>query len=161
MQKKHNRRPLPLRLTPVERAVLRAKWSQQALQAELHALLGEDVAAIASRAGALFYVVLWACNSAELTTDDVDRRIVRGAVMALTDLDGTKAITQLQRNAVQAGLEAAGRLAPRLSADAMALASHTLYHIARQRPVVLRDFPVVDFPAIHSNPAQKERTAAP
>lgn len=161
MQKKHSRRLSRLSLTPVERAVLRQQWSRQALDAQLHALMGENVEAIADRAGALFYVVLWACNGDELPTDDVDRRIVRGAVMQLADLDGAKAITDLQRNAVRAGLEAVTRLAPRLKADTMAVASHTLYHIARQRPVALRDFPVADFPAVHSNPTQNERAAAP
>lgn len=102
-----------------------------------------------TRAGSLFYVVLWACNAAELATDDVDRRVIRGAVMQLADLDGATTITDLQRNAVRAGLEAVTRLAPRLKADHMALASHSLYHIARQRPVALRDFPPADFPAIH------------
>lgn len=160
MPKTHNRRLSRLSLTPVERAVLRQKWSQQAIEAQLHALLGEDVARIADRAGSMFYVVLWACNGDQVPTDDVDRRVIRGAVMQLVDLEGAATITDLQRNAVRAGLEAVTRLAPRLKADTMAVASHTLYHIARQRPVTLRDFPPVDFPTIHSIPTHNEERAA-
>ncbi|MGD9599962.1 MAG: hypothetical protein AB7P94_16680 [Steroidobacteraceae bacterium] len=159
MKKTHNRRADPLlrkTLTPVERAVLRQKWSHQAVDAQLHALMGDSVEAIADRAGALFYVVLWACHRDQLPTDDVDRRIVRGAVMQLADLDGKTRINDMQRGAVRSGLEAMARLAPRLKADTMALASHSLYYIARERPVVLRDFPPVDFPAAHNPEARKD-----
>lgn len=128
--------------------MLRQKWSAQGIEAQLHALMGENVEAIADRAGALFFVALWATSTDGVSADDVDRRVIRGAVMQLADLDGASTITDLQRNAVRAGLEAVGRMTKRLSPEAIALASHHLFYIVRARPVTLRDFPLADFPAV-------------
>lgn len=147
------KKPKPLRLHPVERAVLRQQWSADGIQTQLHALLNDDVAAIADRAGSLFFVALWAASTDGLPADNVDRRVIRGAVMQLADLNDKPTINDLQRNAVRAGLEAVGRMTKGVSAEALALACHHLFHIARARPVTLRDFPQADFPAAFTTAA--------
>lgn len=127
-------------LHPFERQILRRRWSSQAIDAEIHALMGDDVDALLGKAGSMFFVCLLAAKTDKISADHPDVRVIRGAINALGDLSGAASITDLQRGSVYAGVEAVKRLAAELRAESLYLGAKHLQAIAVDRPVMLSDF---------------------
>ena len=97
----------------VLRAVIAAKWNQTALNANIHALIGNNSDKMVNEAGTVFYVVLGALQadkSADVDADSPDIRILRGAVNAIYDQAGNDHIDAARRASIVSGLLAAQRL---------------------------------------------------
>lgn len=106
-------------LTPVERALIAQSWSQLAVKAQLHALIGNDSDGFVSSAGRVLYVTLGACRISGVPVDTPDVRIVMGACNALCEQAGEAEIDESRRLSLQSGLAACSRLLPRLTQRAL------------------------------------------
>lgn len=140
MTRKHA--PRSYGLTPVERAVLVARWKSDAVSGRIHALIGEDSDKMVNGAGRIFYVVLGACaaHADSVDVDGPDLRILRGAVNALHEQAEVPEIAEARRAAVLSGLEACERLMPPLSQRALSDAALGLELKLRRQDVRYSDF---------------------
>ena len=128
------------RMSPVERAVARQKWSKVTLNAHLHALIGEDWAKVVEHVATLTYIIGAAAEYDEYP-DCTDLRIIHGAARTACDVVGSERLTQLQRGSLEAGLLAIERIHPKLSDHAMRRASvMAQYLMASCGGVHWRDF---------------------
>ena len=100
-------------INPVERTVLLKKWDDFALDGRLQIMLGESSPAITNYAGRMMFVALGCALAAEIDSDDVDVRVIRGAVNALHDHIGNKTIPPELRASLSSGVNAALRVADR------------------------------------------------
>ncbi len=100
-------------ISPVERAVLMQKWDDFALDGRLQIMLGESSPAITNYAGRMLFVALGCAMAACIEPDDVDVRVIRGAVNALHDHIGHKTIPPELRASLSSGVNAALRVADR------------------------------------------------
>lgn len=114
------------RMTPVERAVAKQKWSGRTLLAHLQALAGEDCKTVVEHVAILTYVIGCASDydlSKGATLNETDLRIIHGAARTAVDVSNYQSLSHLQRGSLEAGLLAIERLQPTLSDHAMRLAS--------------------------------------
>ncbi len=100
-------------INPVERAVLLKKWDDFALDGRLQIMLGDSSPAITNYAGRMLFVALGCAMAACIESDDVDVRIIRGAVNALHDHIGKDTIPPELRASLSSGVNAALRVADR------------------------------------------------
>lgn len=105
-------------LTPVEKAVARAKWRSHLSSAGLQALMGEDVATVVDKVATILYIVGLACHKSGLAGADVDA-VHRGCRAALGAVSGEG----LDRAVLDLALQAAERLRGELSELSLAAAS--------------------------------------
>lgn len=138
--KKQNK-PRPLKLHPIEARILRDRWKTQGLDAQIHAMTGGNGEAIMSKAGSMFWVVLWASKRQGVDKDSPDLRMIRGAVNTLADMTSGHQITELQRGAVSAGLYAVDRLTPGLTPENLFTGGLVLQQLSQLRAITLADFP--------------------
>lgn len=110
------------RMTPVERAVARQKWSGATLRAHLQALAGEDWRTVIEHVASLTYIIGSAAEYDKLP-ETADLRIVHGAARTAVDAVSYESLTHMQRGALEAGLLAVERLHPKLSDHALRRAS--------------------------------------
>ena len=95
---------------PVVRAQMRAKWAAESVNAQIHALFGDNKDKLLAYGSILMFVAS-ACASHMGTPDtDVKFRVIRGAINALDDLKDRSAITQVDRGSIYAGLLASQSL---------------------------------------------------
>ncbi len=127
-------------LGPVGLAVMVATWSQTAITAHIHALMGGDSDALVNGAGRVFYVVLGAAMAAKLDADHPDLRILRGAVEALHEQAEELEIQQNRRLAIASGLNACKRLTPKFTQRQLADAAVSLEIKLRRGDVRYSDF---------------------
>lgn len=131
----------PLRLHPIERQILRRNWSQHSIDASIHALAGENTAAMMDKAGGLFWVVLHATREeSSPLKHSPERRIIRGAVNTLGEMSSDPTITDSRRASVWAGLQAVQRIAPQIEAEKLFVSAAVLQSIVRCRAVGIGDF---------------------
>ena len=89
---------------PVLRAQVRAKWESQSVNAQIHALFGDNKDKLLAYGSILMFVAS-ACAMHTGTPDaDVKFRVIRGAINALDDLKNRPAITEVDRGSIYAGL---------------------------------------------------------
>jgi len=100
-------------INPVERAVLMKKWDDFALDGRLQIMLGESSRSITNYAGRMMFVSLACALAVGIEPDDVDVRVIRGAVNALHDHIGHKTIPPELRASLSSGVNAALRVADR------------------------------------------------
>lgn len=137
-----NRKRKPItRLHPIERAILRRNWTRQAVDAAVHALVGDNVPELLGKCGSLFWVVLHATRSPHACADAPERRVIRGAVQVLGELVGRDSITYAQRTAITVAIEAVERLGPRVNPDDLFVSAVGLQALAAERAISLADFP--------------------
>jgi hypothetical protein len=109
-------------LNPVERAMLVASWKEDAVTGRIHALIGNDSDRLVNGAGRIFYVMLGACaaHNGCIDAEELDVRILRGAVNALHEQAEEPEIVETRRTAILSGLQACERLMPRVTQRALA-----------------------------------------
>ena len=127
------------RMSPVEKAVARQKWSSATLNAHLQALIGGDWQKVVEHVATLTYIIGSAADYDKLP-DSTDLRIVHGAARTACDVVGAERLTDLQRGSLEAGLLAIERLYPQLSDHAMRLASTRMTVLMASGGVYWRDF---------------------
>lgn len=120
------RKKRTISISPVERAVIAQKWRKDAVNARIHALIGEDSKALVRLAGSMFFVAAGAVNLADLPRDDVDVRILRGAINAMAEQASDTVISAEHRIAIDVGLQAVGRIVERVVHQAVTLAACVL-----------------------------------
>jgi hypothetical protein len=95
---------------PLLRAQMRAKWASESVNAQIHALFGDNKEKLLAYGSILMFVAS-ACAAHMGTSDtDVKFRVIRGAINALDDLKDRPAITQVDRGSIYAGLLASQSL---------------------------------------------------
>jgi len=100
-------------INPVERAVLMQKWDDFALVGRIQIMMGDSSKTVTNYAGRMMFVALACALAAEIDSDDVDVRVIRGAVNALHDHIGNKTIPPELRASLSSGVNAALRVADR------------------------------------------------
>lgn len=135
------KKPRAFKMHPLEVAILRRKWSQQGLDAQIHALAGDSVDALMGKAGSMFWVVLWATHKDPAFAESPDRRIIRGAVSTIGNIAAVDQIRDEHRAAVSSGLEAVKRIAPTIKPERLFLGGMALQSLTATRAVFIEDFP--------------------
>ena len=107
-------KPKPKGINMVERAIIANKWKLESVDAKIHALIGDNSREMVHLAGKMLYVALGAALAEKMDSDDVDVRIIRGAVNAVHDQAEVAAIDPLRRASIVSGLEAVSRLCQRV-----------------------------------------------
>lgn len=106
-----------VKINPVLRAVIAAKWSKDKVKAQLQAYLSNDGIEVVQQAGRIFFVVLMAFIANGMPNDHPDVRILRGAVNALEEQAEVEQVDAHRRNSLISGLNAAMRLVEEIPAD--------------------------------------------
>lgn len=106
-----------VKINPVLRAVIAAKWSKEKVQAQLQAYMGDDGLQVVHQAGRIFFVVLMAFIANGMSDDHPDARILRGAVNAMEEQAEVEQVDVHRRNSLISGLNAAMRLVDEIPAD--------------------------------------------
>lgn len=127
-------------LNPVLRAVIAARWQSTALNAHIHALIGNNAEKMVNEAGSVFFVLLHAAQACGVDADEVDMRIIRGAVNAVYDQVDQATVPTLRRASIVSGLQAAQRLHATLPRKAITTAACTLAIALERGHVMQSDF---------------------
>lgn len=130
-------------LSPVERAFVAQRWEKGALDAQLHALIGEDSDAMVNAAGRVFFVVLTAAAAAGLHSDDGRVVTLLDAIDGVHDQAGEGEIPQERRERVIAGLHACGEICPELTQRQISDAALEMEVRLARQDVRLSDFRVL------------------
>ena len=101
------KRKKPKFMHPLIKAQIRAKWSGEAVKAQIHALMGDDKEKLLAFASILFFVASGCAVYRGYSGDEPNYRIIRGAVNQLDDLNARGHITEQDRGAILAGMNAA------------------------------------------------------
>jgi hypothetical protein len=104
------KRQKPARMNPVQRAILRQRWSGKSVMGQIHALTGEDCSKLLAYGSVLFFVASACGMHLGWTGDEPDMRILRASVNALDDLAQRHQITDIDRGSLLAGMMAAQRI---------------------------------------------------
>lgn len=104
------RRARPTKLHPVEKALIRQRWSAEAVQAQIHALIGQDREKLLAHGSVMLFVASACALAMKWTGDEPDMRIVRATVNTLDDLKGRGFIAEQDRASIHSGLMAASRV---------------------------------------------------
>ena len=127
-------------MNPVARAVIAAKWSDTALNAQIHAYIGGDGQKLVNEAGRVLFVVLGAAMATGLDADMPDIKIVRGAVNAIFDQAGEAVIDELRRASIISGLHASARLLEDVPRKVLVDCACELHLKLRYGHVLMSDF---------------------
>ncbi len=106
MKRKHQ----PAHMNPVQRAILRQRWSSKSVMGQIHALTGQDCDKLLAYGSVLFFVASACGMHLKWTGDEPDMRILRASVNALDELAQRKQITEVDRGSLMAGMMAAQRI---------------------------------------------------
>lgn len=112
------------RMNPVLRSILRQRWSSKSIQAQIHALNGEDCEKLLAYGSILFFVASACAMNCNWSGDEPDMRIVRASVNALDDLAQRQQITQIDRASILAGMMAAQRVIEVMPIEVVTDAAH-------------------------------------
>lgn len=95
---------------PVLRAQMRAKWVAESVNAQIHALFGDNKDKLLAYGSILMFVASACAVHMGKSEDDLKFRVIRGAINALDDLKSRPAITEVDRGSIYAGLMASQEL---------------------------------------------------
>lgn len=127
-------------ISPVERAVICAKWRKDMIDSKIHVLIGDDSDRMVNLTGRMFFVALGAARHEEISADDADIRIIRGAVNAMYDQAEEPEIAIQRRASIASGLEAVSRLCRRVQQKSLNNAACDLELRLRSADVCISDF---------------------
>lgn len=128
------------RMTPVERAVAKQKWSGATLKAHLQALAGEDWRTVIEHVAALMFII-GSAAAYDKYDNKTDLSILYGAARTTVDVAESEKLTHLQRGSLEAGLLAIERIHPHLSDHAMRRASvMAQYLVQAAGGITIKDF---------------------
>lgn len=102
-------------VNPVARALIAAQWHRTKLDANIHAMMGDDSHNLVQSSGAVFFVVLGAANAQHMDPETPDMRILRGAVNAMAEQAGKPEVSDTHRAGILSGLQACQRIIPDLT----------------------------------------------
>jgi len=95
---------------PVLRAQIRAKWAAESVNAQIHALFGDNKEKLLAYGSVLMFVASACAAQKDMGENSPQFRIIRGAINALDDLKDRAAITHVDRGSIYAGLLASQAL---------------------------------------------------
>jgi hypothetical protein len=95
---------------PVVRAQMRAKWAAESVNAQIHALFGDNKDKLLAYGSILMFVASACAAQLNMGEDSPNFRIIRGAINALDDLKSRPVITPVDRGSIYAGLLASQEL---------------------------------------------------
>lgn len=104
------KRRKPVGVHPFIKQAIRAKWTSEAMNGQIHALTGADKEKLLAYGSIMFFVASACATYNRWTGDETDMRIVRASVNALDDLAGRKTITDMDRGSLHAGMMASHRI---------------------------------------------------
>lgn len=134
------KRRRPLGPSLIERALIAKEWHASAVDAQLHALIGDDSDAMVNAAGRILFVVLGAAMADGFDASHRELRIIRGAVNAVHDQAGEPEIPEARRASIVSGLQAATRLIPELKQKSLVASALDLHVKLRRQHIHLSDF---------------------
>lgn len=134
------RRRNPFYISMVERAVIAEKWRKSSIDAKINAWLGDDSDRVVDLAGRMFYVALGAARIEDISEDDLDVRIIRGAVNAVYDQAGQPEVARQHRASIASGLEAVSRFCKRVKQESLTASACDLELKLRFGDVYISDF---------------------
>lgn len=137
----HRRREPKLSL--LERAVIEKQWHSTTVTARIHTLIGNSSEGMVNAAGRVFFVVLGAAVAEHSDAEQVDIRIIRGAVNSVFDLAGQEDISDERRASIDSGLRAAERLVPTFARRSLTDSACELELKLRGHHVHMSDFAAV------------------
>lgn len=111
----------PDQLDLVTKAVFRQRWTALGVQAQIHAVTGAHGANLVNLAGRLFYVALGAAAAANIDAEDIDMRVIRGAVNAMEHAAAAAEPSSQDKAGISSGLEAVQRISARVPLDLLVL----------------------------------------
>lgn len=104
------KRKQPSSIHPVMRAQLRHKWESESLNAQIHALTGNNKDKLLAYGSIIMFVASACAAHSELGEENVKFRVIRGSINALDDLKDREEITLVDRGSIYAGLIASQEL---------------------------------------------------
>jgi hypothetical protein len=104
------KRKRQVQIHPLVRAQLRAKWASESVNAQIHALFGDDKDKLLAYGSILMFVASACAIHVGMSEDSLKFRVIRGAINALDDLKNKPAITTVDRGSIYAGLLASQEL---------------------------------------------------
>lgn len=105
---KKSRRPMGLH--PLLKQAARAKWNNEAVVAQIHALTGANRERLLAHGSVMFCVASACAMHLGWNGEEPDMRIVRASVNALDDLAKRQDITDMDRGALMGGMMASARI---------------------------------------------------
>lgn len=127
-------------LNMVERALIAQKWRRTAVDAKIHALIGDNPVAMVKAAGRMLYVALGAAMQEKFTPDDPDISVIRGAVNAVYDQVDDAVIPDERRASILIGLHAVARVVARVPVSVITNAACDLEIKLRSKHIHYNDF---------------------
>jgi hypothetical protein len=95
---------------PMLRAQIRAKWVAESVNAQIHALFGDNKEKLLAYGSVMMFVASACAAKQDMGEDSPRFRIIRGAINALDDLKDRPSITPVDRGSIYAGLLASHAL---------------------------------------------------
>lgn len=104
------KRRKPVGVHPFIKQAIRAKWTSEAMNGQIHALTGADKEKLLAYGSIMFFVASACATYNGWTGDEPDMRVVRASVNALDDLAQRSEITDMDRGSILGGLQASSRI---------------------------------------------------
>lgn len=104
------KRRKPVGVHPFIKQAIRAKWTSEAMNGQIHALTGADKDKLLAYGSIMFFVASACATHNGWTGDEPDMRVVRASVNALDDLAKRDEITDIDRGSILGGLQASARI---------------------------------------------------
>lgn len=117
---------------PLLRAQVRAKWESTSVNAQIHALFGNNKDKLLAYGSILMFVASACAAQLDMGEDSVKFRVIRGAINALDDLKGKPSITEVDRGSIYAGLLASQELIQDTPIDMVDDAANMYYQMEKQ-----------------------------
>jgi response regulator RpfG family c-di-GMP phosphodiesterase len=117
---------------PVLRAQVRAKWASTSVNAQIHALFGDNKDKLLAYSSILMFVASACATQLDMAQDNIKFRVIRGAINALDDLKDKQTITQVDRGSIYAGLLASQELIEDTAIEIVDDAAQMYYRMEQQ-----------------------------
>ena len=117
---------------PLLRAQARAKWHSTSIDAQIHALFGDNKDKLLAYGSILMFVASACAAQLDMGEDNIKFRVIRGAINALDDLKDRSTITQVDRGSIYAGLVASESLIEGAPIDMVDDAAQMYYRMEKE-----------------------------
>lgn len=117
---------------PLLRAQARAKWHATSVDAQIHALFGDNKEKLLAYSSILMFVASACAAHTDMGDDNVKFRIIRSSINALDDLKDRTEITMVNRYSIHSGLIAAQELIQSTAIEVVDDAANMYYRMEQQ-----------------------------
>lgn len=124
----------------IERALIEKEWHQTVVNAQIHALYGDNPQGLVDAAGRVLFVVLEAANLDGHDFDSDELQSVHEAIISMYDQVDEAAVCPSRRARIIGGLEAAERLLALIQRSSLIQAACGLKEKLREKHIHLDDF---------------------